>query len=177
MYECNFKPKSYVLHSFESLCTAMWADHLLGRWVVFKLIKNCIHPFMVGCVLLALWPVELCTPAYGRWVIYIYMLCFASTGLICKACSLGLVHFTWETLSVSFQKFCSVNGPDPLRVRALQMVSEQRFWDLRLRPESCISYRRLGDFISNYEVCAALVVTVLRASNVLLLVLNGVSYG
>jgi len=48
--------------------------------------------------------------------LFIYMLCFVSTGLICKACSLGLVHFTGETLSVSFQKFCSTNGPDLVRV-------------------------------------------------------------
>ena len=44
------------------------------------------------------------------------MLCFVSTGLICKACSLGLVHFTGKTLSVSIQKFCSSDGPDLMRV-------------------------------------------------------------
>ena len=48
--------------------------------------------------------------------IYIHMLCFVSAGLICKACSLGLVNFTGETLFVSFQKFCSSDGPDPARV-------------------------------------------------------------
>jgi len=48
--------------------------------------------------------------------LFIYMLCFVSTGLICKACSLGLVHFTGEILSISFQKFYSSNGPDLLRV-------------------------------------------------------------
>jgi len=32
------------------------------------------------------------------------------------ACSLGLVHFTGETLSVSFQKFYSSDGPVPVRV-------------------------------------------------------------
>ena len=32
--------KSYVLHSFESLCKAMRADHLLGRYVVIKLLKS-----------------------------------------------------------------------------------------------------------------------------------------
>jgi len=49
---------------------------------------------------------------------FIYMLCFVSTGIICKACSMGLVHFTGETMSVSFQKFCSTNGPVPVRVGA-----------------------------------------------------------
>ena len=48
--------------------------------------------------------------------LFIYMLHFVSTGLICKACSLGLVHFTGETLSVSLQKFCSTDGPDLMRV-------------------------------------------------------------
>jgi len=52
--------------------------------------------------------------------LFIYMLCFVSTGLICKACSLGLVHFTGETLSDSFQKFCSTNGSDPLGLGASQ---------------------------------------------------------
>jgi len=56
----------------------------------------------------------------GVWplsYLYIFLLCFVSTGLICKACSLGLVHFTEETLSVSFQKFCSSDGPDLLWLR------------------------------------------------------------
>jgi len=48
--------------------------------------------------------------------LFIYMLCFVSIGLICKACSLSLVHFTGETLSVSLQKFCGTDGPDLLRV-------------------------------------------------------------
>jgi len=52
-----------------------------------------------------------------------------------------------------------------------------RFCDLRLRPESCISYSRPGGFVCQYEVRCALVVTGLRASNVLLFVLNGVPYG
>jgi len=56
----------------------------------------------------------------GVWplsYLYIFPLCFVSTGLLCKACSLGLVHFTGETLSVSFQKFCSSDGPDLLWLR------------------------------------------------------------
>ena len=60
----------------------------------------------------------------------IYMLCFVPTGLICKTCSQGLVHFTGETLSVSFQKFCSSDDPDLTRLGASQVVSEQRFCDL-----------------------------------------------
>ena len=46
--------------------------------------------------------------------LFIYMLCFVSTGLICKACSLRLVHFTGEALFESFQKFCSTNSSDRL---------------------------------------------------------------
>jgi len=46
--------------------------------------------------------------------LYIFSLCFVSTGLICKACSLDLVRFTGETLSVSFQKICSTNGSNPM---------------------------------------------------------------
>ena len=42
--------------------------------------------------------------------LYIFPLCFVSTGLICKACSLDLVHFTGETLSVPPQKFRSSGG-------------------------------------------------------------------
>jgi len=80
------------------------------------------------------------------------MLCFVSTGLTCKAGSLGLVHFTGKTLSVSFQKFCSTNGPDLMRSEVSQVVSEQRFCDLRLRPESCILYSRLGGFVCKCEV-------------------------
>ena len=118
---------------------------------------------MIGCVLRALWPVELCTPACGRWVIYIYAM-FGSTGLICKACGLGLVHFTGETLSESVQEFCSTNGPDPLGLGASQVVWEQRFCDFRLRLESCISYSRLGGFACKCEVWCALVVTVPHAT-------------
>ena len=54
--------------------------------------------------------------------LFIYMLCFVSIGLICKACNLGLVHFTGEILFVSFQKFCSTNGPDLKRLGASQNV-------------------------------------------------------
>jgi len=126
----NVKPcKSYVslnvmlikmklcLHSFESLCKAMWADHLLGRCVEIKLIKS-LYSFFYAC---------LCTPGVvTRWAmysgvwpltyLYIFPLCFVSTGLICKACSLAIVHFTGKTLSVSFQKFCSTDDPDLTRV-------------------------------------------------------------
>ena len=51
--------------------------------------------------------------------LFIYKLCFVSIGLICKACSLGLVPFIGETLSVSFQKFCSSDGPDPCEVKVV----------------------------------------------------------
>ena len=78
--------------------------------------------------------------------LFICMLCFVSAGLICKACSLGLVHFIGEILSVSFHKFWSTDGPDLMRPGSSQVVSEQRFCDLRLQPESCISCRCLGDF-------------------------------
>jgi len=116
-HECKLKQKSYVLHTFESLCKAMWANHLLGRCVVIKLIKS-LYSFFYD------W---LCTPdVVTRWAVYsgmwplsylyIFPLCFVSIGLICKACSLELVHFTGKTLSVSFQKFCSFDGPDLLRV-------------------------------------------------------------
>jgi len=47
------------------------------------------------------------------------MLRFVFTGLIYKAYSLGLVHFTGKTLSVSFQKFCSTDGSDPVRVEVV----------------------------------------------------------
>ena len=50
--------------------------------------------------------------------LFIYMLYFVSIGLICKACSLGLVHFIGETLSVSFQNFYCANGSDPLGLGA-----------------------------------------------------------
>ena len=57
---------------------------------------------------------------------YVYMCSlFVSIGLICKACSLGLVHFTGETLSVSFQKCCSTDGSNPMGLGASQVVSEQ----------------------------------------------------
>jgi len=59
----------------------------------------------------------------GVWplsYLHIFPLCFVSTGLICKACSLGLVHFTGETLSVSFQKLCGSDGSDLLRLGASQ---------------------------------------------------------
>ena len=52
-------------------------------------------------------------------LLYVYMLSFVFTGLTCKACSLGLVHFTGETLSISFQKFCSGNGSNPMGVRGV----------------------------------------------------------
>ena len=39
--------------------------------------------------------------------LFLYICCVYHTGLICKACSLGLVHFTGEILSVSSQKFYS----------------------------------------------------------------------
>jgi len=55
---------------------------------------------------------------------------FVSAGLICKAYSLGLVHFTGKTLSVSLQKFYSSNGFDPMGLGMLQVVLEQRFCDL-----------------------------------------------
>ena len=51
--------------------------------------------------------------------LFIYTLCFVSTGLICKACSLDLVHFIGETLSVSFQKFCSSDDPNPYEVKVV----------------------------------------------------------
>ena len=51
------------------------------------------------------------------------MPCFVSIGLICQACSLGLVHFTGETLSVSCQKFCSTVGPDLMRLGASHFTS------------------------------------------------------
>ena len=84
--------------------------------------------------------------------LFIYILCFVSTGLICKACSLSLVHFTGETLPVSVQKFYSTNGSDPPGLRASQVVSEERFCGLRSRPESCISYSNLGGFACKCEV-------------------------
>jgi len=84
-------------------------------------------------------------------VLYLYMLCFVSTGLIYKAYCLGLVHFAGKTLSVSFQKFVVLTVLTLLRLGASQVVSEQRFCDLRLRPESCISYSRLGGLRANMK--------------------------
>ena len=51
------------------------------------------------------------------------MLSFVSTGLVYKAYSLGLVYFTEEILSVSFQKFCSNNGSDPMGLGALHSTT------------------------------------------------------
>ena len=51
--------------------------------------------------------------------LFIYICCVCLYRLIYKAGSLGLVHFTGETLSISFQKFCSTNGSDPMGVRGV----------------------------------------------------------
>jgi len=79
------------------------------------------------------------------------MLCFVSISLIYKAYSLGLVHFARETLSVSFQKFIALTVLTLWGLQALQVVSEQRFCDLRLRHESCILYSRLGGLHANMK--------------------------
>ena len=48
--------KTYVLHSFESLCKAIWANHLLGRCrCKLNLVSFAFFWCMVGCVLRALW--------------------------------------------------------------------------------------------------------------------------
>ena len=60
------------------------------------------------------------------------MLYFVSTGLIYKAYSLSLVHFTGETLSVSFQKLCSsngFNGSDPMGVRGVTIYMCRIVWN------------------------------------------------
>ena len=67
------------------------------------------------------------------------MPCSVSTGLIYKAYSLGLVHFTGETLSVSFQKFCSTDGSDSMGLGASHFNFEESgafflmTWSLGLR--------------------------------------------
>jgi len=65
------------------------------------------------------------------------MLRFNSTGLICKALCLGLIHFTGETLSVSFQKFYSINGSYLMGVRGVTIrimvvrygINDAGHWD------------------------------------------------
>ena len=59
----------------------------------------------------------------------------------------------------------------------LQVVLQQGSTTLGCDLSHAFSYSRLGGFTWIYEMCCALVVTVLRASNVLPSVLNGVSYG
>jgi len=46
---------------------------------------------------------------------------------------------------------CSTNGPDPVRVGGVTDDIRARFCDLRLRPESCISYSRLGGLRANVK--------------------------
>jgi len=76
---------------------------------------------MRSCVLRVCDPLSCVLRRVGiELLIYLYMLCFVSTGLIYKAFCLGLVHFIGETLSVSFQKFCSTNGSDPMGVRGFK---------------------------------------------------------
>ena len=53
------------------------------------------------------------------------MLCIVSTGLICKACSLGLVHFTGKILSVCFQEFVVLTVLTLWGSGALQNVKSQ----------------------------------------------------
>jgi len=52
-------------------------------------------------------------------VIYLCVLGFVSTGLIYKAFCLGLVHFSGETPSISFQKICSTNDSDRIGVKGI----------------------------------------------------------
>jgi len=78
---------------------------------------------MFACVLRRCDPLN-CVLRRVAVELFIYMLCFVSTGLICKACSLGLVHFTREILSVSFQKFRSTDDPNLTMLGAPQVVSE-----------------------------------------------------
>jgi len=43
-------------------------------------------------------------------------------------------------------KICSNNGSNPMGVRSVTGGIRARFCDLRLQPESCISYSHLGGF-------------------------------
>jgi len=81
---------------------------------------------------------------------YIYMLCFNPTGLICKALSLGIVQFQGKLCPFVPKNFNS-DGSDLWVSGALQVVSEQRFCDLRLRHESCISCSCLGVLRANMK--------------------------
>jgi len=69
-----------------------------------------------------------------------------------KACSVGLVHFTGKTLSVCFETFLNSDNSDPMGVRTITGGIIARFCGLRLRPESCNSYSRLGGFACKCEV-------------------------
>jgi len=81
--------------SFESLYKAMWADHLLGRCHLYTKLVKYLYPFCYAWLFApGEWPVELCTLAYGRWVVEMYICWVLSlSGLFCKALSLGMVQF------------------------------------------------------------------------------------
>ena len=76
IYYVGYLWKSYVLHSFESLCKAMWANHLLGECrCKLNLVSFTFFWCKVGCVLRALRPVELWFRRVGVELLkYKYML-------------------------------------------------------------------------------------------------------
>jgi len=87
--------------------------------VVIKLIKSLLsffYDWLCTSGVVTRW--DVCSGVWPLSCLSIYTV-FVSTGLIYKAYSLGLVRFTGETLSVSFQKFCSTNGFDPTGVRSV----------------------------------------------------------
>jgi len=65
------------------------------------------------------------------------MLCFNSTGLICKALSLGIVQFKGKLCLFVSKKFNS-DSSDPMGFRSVTGGIKARSCNLRLRPESCI---------------------------------------
>jgi len=129
----------------------------------------------------------LCTP--GVWPVEFWLRCVAvewlkyGNILCCNSRRSNLYGYTpghspilGETLSISFQNFVVLTVLKLWGLGALQVVSEQRFCDLRLRPDSCISYSCLGGFACKYGMWCAWVITVLRASNVLTYVMSEIIY-
>ena len=70
-------------------------------------------------------------------MIYLYVLCFVSTGLIYKAFWLGLVLFLRGNSVLFFLEICSTNGPSPVEVRGvtssyLKTITHLSVWTIRL---------------------------------------------
>jgi len=125
--------------SFELLCKAVWAGHLLGL-VIWKLNLQFVHnSFMYAWLCTSsVWSIEIWTPTCGHWAVGLYIMFYYILGTdFVRLSAWGMSSFKGNSIRFALGFLVLTL----LTVQGVRVVSggiRARFCYYRLLPESCI---------------------------------------